>query len=226
MIYLKENKINKFGSNKIYLKDKLIYQAIKDNEKPNNIVLAQINVENGGSYTTIFGTPIYESSDSYAIINDEIEVRNLEYVFQETGIYNIKYILDLSYEFICYNLFSNCANTIEFDFSNFDTSNATIMDGMFDGCSSLTSLNLSNFNTSKVDGMRNMFSDCSKLTSLDLSNFDTTNVISMSRMFYNCNSLTHIKCKQAFKDWCITNQDRISLPDAMREGGSGTWEIV
>lgn len=29
MIYLKDNKINKFGSNKIYLKDKVIYQAVK-----------------------------------------------------------------------------------------------------------------------------------------------------------------------------------------------------
>lgn len=30
MIYLKENKINKFGCNKIYLKDKLIYQTVKE----------------------------------------------------------------------------------------------------------------------------------------------------------------------------------------------------
>lgn len=34
MIYLKENKINKFDSNKIYLGDKLIYQAVKGNEQP------------------------------------------------------------------------------------------------------------------------------------------------------------------------------------------------
>lgn len=30
MIYLKDNKINKFDSNKIYLKDKLIYQTVKE----------------------------------------------------------------------------------------------------------------------------------------------------------------------------------------------------
>ena len=34
MIYLKENKINKFDSNKIYLGDKLIYQAVKGEEQP------------------------------------------------------------------------------------------------------------------------------------------------------------------------------------------------
>ena len=45
-------------------------------------------------------------------------------------------------------------------------------------------------------------------------------------MFDGCGSLNHIKCKQSFKDWCLTNQDRIKLPTTMREGGSGTWEIV
>lgn len=34
MIYLKENKINKFGNNKIYLGDKLIYQTVKGEEEP------------------------------------------------------------------------------------------------------------------------------------------------------------------------------------------------
>ena len=33
MIYLKENKINKFDSNKIYLGDKLIYQTVKGEEQ-------------------------------------------------------------------------------------------------------------------------------------------------------------------------------------------------
>ena len=48
----------------------------------------------------------------------------------------------------------------------------------------------------------------------------------MINMFYGCYKLSKIKCKQAFKDWCITNQDKIKLPASMREGGSGTWEIV
>lgn len=34
MIYLKDNKINKFGNNKIYLGDKLIYQTVKGKEEP------------------------------------------------------------------------------------------------------------------------------------------------------------------------------------------------
>ena len=42
--------------------------------------------------------------------------------------------------------------------------------------------------------------------------------------YFITGALTRIKCKQAFKDWCWTNQDTISLPTAVREGG--TWEIV
>lgn len=34
MIYLKDNKINKFGNNKIYLGDKLIYQTVKGEKEP------------------------------------------------------------------------------------------------------------------------------------------------------------------------------------------------
>lgn len=31
---------------------------------------------------------------------------------------------------------------------------------------------------------------------------------------------------QLFKDWCITNQNTISLPTAMKENGSGNWIII
>ena len=71
-----------------------------------------------------------------------------------------------------------------------------------------------------------MFSFCSYLGSLDLSNFDMSKATSYDSMFGYCDKLTHIKCKQAFKDWCITHQDEIELPTTMREGGSGTWEII
>ena len=66
----------------------------------------------------------------------------------------------------------------------------------------------------------------SSLQSLDLSNFDTSNVTVMGGIFSGCTNLNHIKCKQAFKDWCITNASSISLPAEMQEGGTGTWEIV
>lgn len=71
-----------------------------------------------------------------------------------------------------------------------------------------------------------MFAESTNLTSINFINFDTSHVTTAQSMFRGCSSLNHITCKQAFKSWCITNQDVIELPAAMREGGSGTWTIV
>ena len=148
------------------------------------------------------------------------------------------------------SMFGSCSSLQSLDLSNFNTSNVTDMNYMFAGCSSLQSLDLSNFNTSKVPGMYNMFYSCSSLQSLDLSNFDTSNVTDMSGMFSGCSSLqsldlsnfdvskvtnksymfgygnnriSYIKCKQAFKDWCITNNNRINLKTNLDDI---TWDIV
>ena len=91
----------------------------------------------------------------------------------------------------------------------------------FNNCSGLTSLNLSSFDTSAVTNMGYMFRGCSGLTSLNLSNFDTSAVTNMTNMFQNCTALRNIKCKQAFKDWCVANASTISLTVA-----NITWEIV
>ena len=125
-----------------------------------------------------------------------------------------------------FQMFYNCKSLVSVDLSSFDTSDFTTLKDLFGGCSSLVSLNLSSFDTSKVISTMGLFKDCSKLVSLDLSNFDMSNATSYNNMFKNCPKLSTIKCKQAFKDWCITNQDKILLPTAMREGGSGTWEII
>ena len=138
---------------------------------------------------------------------------NLEYV-------NTSNVTDMN------QMFSFCSGLTSLDLSSFDTSNVSNMGEMFNWCSGLTSLDLSSFDTSKVTNMGSMFNWCNSLTSLDVSNFDTSKVTNMWGMFYNCESLVHIKCKQAFKDWCWTNQDDIDLPSAMQDGGSGTWEIV
>ena len=124
------------------------------------------------------------------------------------------------------SLFKDCSKLVSLDLSNWNTSSITNASYLFSYCSKLVSLDLSNWNTSNLTKASSLFRNCSSLVSLDLSNFDMSKVTSYNNMFYNCNKLTNIKCKQAFKDWCITNQDTIKLPTAMREGGSGTWEIV
>ena len=123
-------------------------------------------------------------------------------------------------------MFGYCSSLGSLDLSKFNTSNATSLGWMFYGCRSLVSIDLSSFDTSKCTNFRNMFDGCRSLVSIDLSNFDTSNATDFGWIFLGCDKLTHIKCKQAFKDWCITNQNEIYLPTAMQEGGSGTWEIV
>ena len=123
-------------------------------------------------------------------------------------------------------MFYNCGKLTSIDLSSFDTSNVTRLINLFYGCSSLVSLDLSSFNTSNLQYATSLFEGCNSLETLDLSNFDMSKAKRYNYMFGECYKLTHIKCKQAFKDWCITNQDEIKLPTAMREGGSGTWEII
>ena len=122
-------------------------------------------------------------------INGELQnIVNYSYNFNQT----INYVELLWNNTIsnCSNMFRCCSDIIEFDFSNFDTSQVKNMYCMFYDCSSLTSLNLSSFNTSAVQDMSGMFQHCSSLTSLNLSNFDTSLVMNMEAMFMNCKSLT------------------------------------
>ena len=100
---------------------------------------------------------------------------------------------------------------------------------MFSEASNITSIKFNNTKSMKLTNVSSMFSGCISLVSLDLGLIDTSNISKpwfYGNVFENCTSLSTIKCTQAFKDWCITNQDHIKLPTAMREGGSGTWEII
>ena len=129
-----------------------------------------------------------------------------------------------------YGMFRNCSSLQSLDLSNFDTSNVTDMQYMFEKCSSLQSLYLSNFDLREVTEMGRMFSGCSNLEYIDASKINITSYPTPSyynqEIFYNCSKLNHIKCKQAFKDWCINGVGYNNLPDAMKKGGTGTWEIV
>ena len=114
------------------------------------------------------------------------------------------------------------------DLSNLDLTGIST-NSMFNTCSNITSIKFNNTKSMKLTQVTSMFAGCTSLVSLDLSSFDVSNISKpwfIGNMFENCTSLSTIKCKQAFKDWCITNQDKIKLPSAMQEGGSGTWEIV
>ena len=63
---------------------------------------------------------------------------------------------------------------------------------MFNGCSNITEIDFSNFDSSEVTLMNSIFKDCSSLTSLDLSNFDISNVGCIEYIFYGCSKLEYI----------------------------------
>lgn len=152
-----------------------------------------------------------------------------EFTFSQTLLERLDKFPDTSSVTRMLGMFNRCASLTSVNLDSFNTSNVIDMNGMFFGCSNLTTLDLSNFDTSNVTSMNAMFSGCSKLENLNLRNFDASKLTDMSKlsqMFYECDSLTHITCKQAFKDWCWTNQDILELPTQMRDSGSGTWTIV
>lgn len=148
-------------------------------------------------------------------------INNSEYITQiDLSEYNTSEITNMSL------MFSGCLDLKELCLDNFNTSNVVDMFGMFSLCVSITKLDLSKFDTHNVRNMGYMFYACDNLVELDLSNFTVDNVNDMIDMFRDCNSLKYIKCKRSFKEWCIEHQDEIGLPDSMRKGGDGIWEII
>ena len=104
------------------------------------------------------------------------------------GINNVTLIWDHKKEKYS-KLFKNIDSIIEINFTNFDTSEITLMSGMFINCANLKKIIFNSFNTSLVNNMSSMFENCTSLTSLDLSNFDTTNLENIESMFKNCSLL-------------------------------------
>lgn len=120
------------------------------------------------------------------------------------------------------NMFEESNNIKSIKFNNTKSMKLVKMDNMFYNCSSLVSLDLSSFDTSNIRFVNSLFNGCTSLETLDLSNFDMSKATSYKNMFQNCTSLSTIKCKQAFKDWCISNHETIGLTNY----STINWEIV
>ena len=91
-------------------------------------------------------------------------------------------VTDLNY-FFSSNNDGNMIYLVSIDFSNFDSSSLSNIDGIFYGCSSLQYIDFTNFYTTSATSMSSMFEGCSSLESIDLSYFQTSSVTSMSSMF-------------------------------------------
>lgn len=81
-----------------------------------------------------------------------------------------------------YNYSTGGFKALVLDFTSWDVSNVTSMEGLFSECEAL-SINLSGWDVSKVTNMRNMFYQNYHITSLDLTGWDTSSVTNMSGMF-------------------------------------------
>lgn len=184
--------------------------------------------KNPSNYSIIKGNaediPLNNGWNEFTNLKDGFyleSINNSEYITQiDLSEYNTSEITNMSL------MFSGCLSLKELCLDNFNTSNVVDMFGMFSLCVSITKLDLSKFDTRNVRNVGYMFNVCDSLVELDLSNFTVDNVNYMTNMFQECKNLKYIKCKQAFKDWCIKNQDEIELPESMRENGNGIWEII
>ena len=102
-------------------------------------------------------------------------------------------------------IFNGFISVKSFNFNNnYDTSNATTMEGMFHYCTEIDTLDLNGFNTKNVTNMHAMFFSMTKLKNINLKNFDTSNVTFMNDMFGGGNSLTTLDLS-SFNTRNVTN---------------------
>ena len=110
--------------------------------------------------------------------------------------------------------------------SEWDVSKATRLNTMFYRCTKLEELDLSGWYTPVVSNMNYFIGGCSKLKRLLIDKMDVSSLQTANGFFENCSSLNYIRCKKSFKDWCMANATAMQLPTAMREGGSGIWDLT
>ena len=148
------------------------------------------------------------------LISDNLIIENIDLRDYDTS--NVVYM----------NLMFANISVSELNLRNFNTSNTIHMSCMFANCDKLVELDLSSFDTSKVEYVNYMLARCRSLVRLDLSNFDASNFKSYAHIFYLSTNINYIKCRKEFKEWCLKHQDEIDLPESMREGGSGVWDVI
>ena len=129
-------------------------------------------------------------------IGDLIENENIIKLIWNTPLTNLNF------------MFAFLSNIMNIDFTKFDTSGVTEMEGMFLNCFSITSLDLSNFKTSSVTNMQYVFYNCYSLIYLDITSFVTSKVTSIYSLFYNCSSLTSLDLS-FFDTSLVTNMQAV-----------------
>lgn len=148
-------------------------------------------------------------------------------------------------------MFNNCNSAKTISIPLFKGDNVITAKNCFSTCVNLTSLQIPQFTGRSLEDAVQMFRDCNRLQKLSLPKFRPPAHCKLERLFQDCNELAEldipsmipidannafymfrgtnlhkIRCTQSFKDWCLSYADRMELPAAMKEGGTGVWEIV
>ena len=133
----------------------------------------------------------YKSYIRSIYINEVLQERiSSTYDFTEDN--NIVKIIFKNQMSKCNELFKNCSEVYEIDFSDFDSSNMLEIVGFFDYCHSLKSIDISSWDVSKVNNISYLFSNCYSLTSILMPNFEKSPIEKAHAMFYNCYSLISV----------------------------------
>ena len=152
----------------------------------------------GTGQQKILNNVYFHDRPSQLLVNGITQSSANYYVYnltQNINIITIRWDYNLT---TCNSMFYKLDNIIDFDFSNFDTSQVINMDAMFRNMKSLKILDLRHFNTSSVSSMANMFSGCTSLVSLNLNNFNTSLVTNFNNMFDSCNKLIYLNLNSFF----------------------------
>ena len=199
----------------IHSKQRKLSQNVLKDSKANYIEALYDCPGNNEKCLFYYSFFLLNSPVSFITIDGEIFPAKYYHQFQQPGVRKVV----IKFKQICNLALTFGENLISVDFSNFDTSELTNMEGLFgecnklksitwgpnfstskvtdmrnlfNGCTSLESVDLSKFNTTKVTNFRTMFNNCESLKELDISSFDASNAIELSRMFCGCKSLTSI----------------------------------
>lgn len=198
---------------RVFLSDDAVFPFLMKRPSEYSIIntIQKIDLSSGRNELDNLGYGFYFNDITlYANYVEKVEFIN----------YDTSNIVDMSI------MFNGCFKLKELDLSSFDTSKVKYMRYMFCGCENLVELDLSGFDTHKVVNMSGMFKYCISLTRLDLSNFVINNTRIFYDMFVKCDKVKYIKCRKAFKEWCLKYKETIGLPKSMYEGGNGIWDII
>ena len=177
---------------------------IINNNENEQIIKLKIKVNNDNDFIKIYNGNDNINEEKIKLIKDKKEIKfQKKFDDLEKGIY--EFVIKINQKITkCNNMFLNCKNIIEINFTQINTKNVTDMNSMFSFCSSLNNLNITKFDTKNVNNMSYMFENCSSLQKLDVTNFDTKNVTDMNSMFKNCTSLKDLNVSK-FNTKNVTN---------------------